>query len=62
MINLCVEKYCHGCPEFEPDVSKIPHEDFYGELTDCSTFISCANIPKCRAIYDHLTVKVEKKE
>ena len=62
MINLCVEEYCHGCPEFEAYVRKTMHEDFYGQLIDCSTFISCANLSKCRAIYDHLIVKANKKE
>ena len=53
MIELKIEKYCENCPDFEVEVEKIGHQDFFGNV-DVDTRITCANAGRCKAIKEHL--------
>lgn len=64
MINVVVEKYCHNCPYFEPEIRKredtitIKDPSFLGyhrEILEekrciCDTEILCAHRAKCNSI------------
>lgn len=68
MINLEVEKYCEGCPEFEASVEKNNVDRYaYDSLSMqrinesfCNTVISCEHKKRCRVIMDYLSK--EKKD
>ena len=63
MINLEVEKYCEGCPEFEASVEKnVVNMGSYDLLSMqpihesfCDTVISCEHKKRCRVIMDYLS-------
>lgn len=46
MIRLEVENYCHGCPEFKPELSRVlmAGENIYEQL------VQCAHCDRCRKI------------
>ena len=64
MITLKVEKYCHNCPDFEPDVEKdcqtLYRDDPFSSmhktkvLSFCETTVQCQHRYRCEAIMCHL--------
>lgn len=57
MIHLEIEKYCHECPEFDADVSKLTAN---GEVID--TVIQCAHSERCRTIKAYLEKQKERQD
>lgn len=74
MIKLIVEKYCHNCPEFEPDVDKKVASSEEIDFTEvmygrkiryfCETVIKCEHHARCQAIRNRLESELlrERKE
>lgn len=56
MIKVFVEKYCHHCPEFSPEISKL-----YANDRPVAQHIYCAHTDKCANIYKFLKDEVEKE-
>lgn len=58
MIEICVEEYCHGCPEFEPGAKKAL---FYSDdvLAEAQTEIVCVHQEKCESIRQYLEEREE---
>ena len=53
MIELCVMGYCHNCPEFEADVTKMNFE-VYANVVRYDSVIRCKNRERCEAIKRYL--------
>lgn len=61
MINLSINKYCHNCPDFEPEVLKKSIHIFDDTLEQTETTIFCANRNRCYEIQRYLERKEEGK-
>lgn len=62
-IKLEVEEYCHGCPDFEADVTgpeRISHNGVDLMMTD--TIVRCEYRNRCRAIKRYLENRIKPKE
>lgn len=52
-IKLCVEDYCHSCPNFEAEVEKTVVNE-YGDPVIVLTDIYCQHRNICKNISNHL--------
>lgn len=59
MIQLSIREYCHGCPEFEPDVDKL--EIWKGYDVTYQTDIRCKYRERCIEIVNYLRKEAAKK-
>lgn len=59
MITLDIQKYCHGCPDFEADVKKSTFV-CDNDVLAFDTMISCANKNRCYEIKKYLESKEKK--
>lgn len=48
MINLCVEKYCHNCPEFKAHVTS--YISSFGSEVEAHHDITCEYSDRCTQI------------
>ena len=53
-IRLDVKEYCSVCREFEAHVDKNVLENFFGEVVDSETVVSCVNRHKCELLKKYL--------
>lgn len=45
MITLCVKNYCHGCKDFEPEVTQLyEHRTIYEQRVYCVWRDRCARV------------------
>lgn len=55
MISLYIKKYCHDCPEFEPDVERnVYNSGLMGESTHYMTDIYCKHKDRCESMFEYL--------
>ena len=52
-IKLCVDPYCHDCPNFSVEVEKTELNGFGGTFM-CETVIKCRNATQCQRIIEFL--------
>lgn len=57
MISLDIQDYCHDCPKFEPECTKL----YYGD-GNCTTLISCENKGVCANIKLYIEQQLARKE
>ena len=57
MISLDIEKYCHECPKFEPECTKL-----YYDGGKCTTLISCENKGVCENIKLYIERQMTKEQ
>lgn len=61
MIKLHVQKYCHNCSDFEPDVTKDTRgfytgysEDFPERIERTDTYITCKHAARCESMFVYI--------
>ena len=59
MIKLCVEEYCHECPDFTPVVET--HElEMFDATIEVATNVLCKFKKRCAAVERHLRKELSK--
>ena len=57
MIELNVAEYCHECPEFDAEVTRV-----YADNKVVRMVVSCAHWRMCREIHRTVKERLEKEE